>query len=235
MSIFQTPPNGSPINILYFCAQNWAASTVFRQLQVATSTTSTSLSSSTSTTLVTTTTPAAAQGGTTAAAPAGQNTNTGAATSSSGSSMAWIAGTAVGAVIGFALIGSLVWWIIRHRAKKPSAAAAATSAGMAGAGGHKGPYNDSAYHDNPQMLHSRPVSSVPPYQHESQNKAALRPVSTATYASGPGPPSPLPPSVAGSGGYGGAPPQQPPPQELSNIPGTTDHQGVVYEMHENSK
>ncbi|KAK8062988.1 hypothetical protein PG997_015085 [Apiospora hydei] len=230
MSIFQSPPNGSPINILYMCAQNWAANTVFRQIQAATSTTSTSSSSSTSTTLATTTTSAAAPGGTTSAAPAAtstqpsRNTDVSAAASSSESSQAWIAGAVAGPVIGCALVGLLVWWIMRHRAKKASAAAAVTGAG----GGHQNaPYSDLVYNDQPPPPHSRPVSSVPPAgagavaAWEDQSKATLRPVSTATYVSGPvphefangpgtngwqqvqHPSSPPPSSVAGSGGYGG--------------------------------
>lgn len=234
MTIYQTWPNGSPLWITYFCAQNWAANTVYRQLQVTSSTTCktgfpipyssyvpvvisvlrklwvATSTSSTSTTAATTTSasPGSSTNPTATSTQTGQHTDL-ADAAVRAPSQAWIAGAVVGPIVGCALVGFLVFWIMRRRAKKASAAAAAAiAAASAGAASSTNDHNNGGpYHDNPQSPpppppSSRPVSSAPPFATpggghawDAQKQMDGRPLSSTTYSSAP-------------------------PQELANVPGT---------------
>ncbi|KAK8039575.1 hypothetical protein PG993_007986 [Apiospora rasikravindrae] len=138
------------------------------------------------------------------AIPSSTSTETGRNTdgSSLDHSNAWIAGAVVGPIAGCILVGLLVWWIMRHRMKKTSAPAAQVS--------EPGKHVSSTYGQyQPVSNWPAPSSSPPPHgtppSHgwEAQHK-------------------PTPPPV--SGGSPG------PMHELSNVPGNTDHAGVVYEL-----
>ncbi|KAK7998979.1 hypothetical protein PG991_014654 [Apiospora marii] len=218
MTIYQTYPNGSPLWITYFCAQNWAANTIYRQLQETSSTTSTSTSSM-STTAATTTlaSPGSSTNPTAASTQTDQDTDL-ADAAVTAPSQAWIAGAVVGPIAGCALVGFLVFWIMRRRAKKALAAANAAAIAASGAAAsstyndNNNPHGGGPYHDNPQSpplpppsASSRPVSSAPPYAvpggggvgsaWDGQKQFDSRPLSSTTYASAP-------------------------PQELANVPGT---------------
>ncbi|KAJ5475939.1 hypothetical protein N7475_001668 [Penicillium sp. IBT 31633x] len=127
MTIFQTAPYATPSASNIFCAENWVAFTVFRELPATTtssdsSTITTSAASSSRTVLSTTTssetlstTPSTAATATRTAQASGLPTTT---ETSGSSSKAWIAGVVVGPVVGVALIAAIVGWLIYRRKQR---------------------------------------------------------------------------------------------------------------------
>ncbi|KAK7978188.1 hypothetical protein PG988_005678 [Apiospora saccharicola] len=155
MTVYDTSPIGSQTlgsgaHVTYGCNTNWSAATVYRTLDVPSSTTSSSPG--------TTTTSATPASSTSIAFPTSTGTGgkTDAATPTPAPSQAWIAGAVVGPIVGCALVGLLVWWIMRQRMKK--AAAVAPAAGPTA-------QVNSTYGQHQPGSHW-PASSPPPPNHE---------------------------------------------------------------------
>ncbi|KAK8134575.1 hypothetical protein PG984_006587 [Apiospora sp. TS-2023a] len=115
MSVYDTSPIGSQtlgsgFHVVYGCNTNWHAGTVYRRLDVPSSTAASSPGTSA--------TPASS---TSIPSPTSTGTEGDAATSAPAPSRAWIAGAVVGPTVGCALVGLLVWWIMRQRTKKAAA------------------------------------------------------------------------------------------------------------------
>ncbi|ETS86987.1 hypothetical protein PFICI_00815 [Pestalotiopsis fici W106-1] len=114
-------PTGSAI-YNYFCGQgSWPAATVFRQLDATTTTTSSKSSSTSSTTsastgvqsltTATSTTPMTSTGTSIISSP----TSSEPATTSAGPSTGTIAGAVVGSIVGVAIVGALLWFLLRRK------------------------------------------------------------------------------------------------------------------------
>ncbi|KAJ5967122.1 hypothetical protein N7501_003370 [Penicillium viridicatum] len=130
MTIFQSAPYASPSASNIFCAENWVAFTVFRELAVSTtSSESSAISTSSRTSVLSTTAPSTTGSSTnnspTTAAPtvavsttatqAGDlQTVTG---SKSSQSQGWIAGAVIGSVAATAIIAGLIGWFVYLRKK----------------------------------------------------------------------------------------------------------------------
>ncbi|KAK7920478.1 hypothetical protein PG985_008500 [Apiospora marii] len=206
MMVYDTSPIGSQTlgsgaHVVYGCGANWEAGTVYRRLDVPSSTTckTTPPTSHTDTYSLsmcpyeasspgTSATSATPPGGTSIPTPTSTGTDgkTDTATPTPAPSQAWIAGAVAGPIVGCALVGLLVWWIMRQRMKKAAA--------VAPAAGPPAQINTSTYGQYQPGSHW-PASSPPPNQGwEAQYKAI-------------------------------------PPQELSsNTPANVDHAGGFYGM-----
>ncbi|KAK8078065.1 hypothetical protein PG996_004235 [Apiospora saccharicola] len=133
-------------------------------------------------------------------------------------SQAWIAGAVAGPVVGCALVGLLVWWIMRHRMKKAAAAAAAA------AGPTPVPTAESARHASSTYGQSHPGSH---WSTSSPPPAAMYGGEVPAHGWGPQKP-PSPPPVSG-----GSPA---PLHELSSAPGNVKYtNSVVYELPHQSR
>ncbi|KAK8134574.1 hypothetical protein PG984_006586 [Apiospora sp. TS-2023a] len=198
------------------CRQTWRANTIYRTLDVANSATCKVPRSSSGTEKLanakaptpyyvasksdTATTPATPQSS--AAIPSPSSTDKG-SPSAPASSQAWIAGAVVGPVVGCALVGLLVWWIMRHRMKKAAAAAAA------------GP---------------TPVTTAESARHVSSTYSQYQP--GPHWSTSPPPPAAMYGGEVPAHGWGPQKPSSPPPvsggspaplHELSSDPGNVDH------------
>ncbi|KAK8086404.1 hypothetical protein PG994_001378 [Apiospora phragmitis] len=203
MTIFENTLSDSPSHTSYGCGR-WPASTVYRAIPEAKSTTSSIP--------VATTTPATPASSTAVPTPTSAETSPSASGDPSpapASSQAWIAGAVAGPIVGCILVGLLVWWIMRRRMKK---AAATVPAPLPAA--EQARHVSSTYGQYQPVSHWQASSPPPPPQQDRIPPG---------YGWGTQHKPTSPPPVSG------ASPES--LQELSNVPGNHDHAGVVYELH----
>ncbi|KAK7978187.1 hypothetical protein PG988_005677 [Apiospora saccharicola] len=203
MTVFESLMNGPEAHTNLLCGNSdWDVSSVYRTVQAASIVMS-------SNPVTATTTPATPASSTTV--PATTSTSAETPSSAPASSQAWIAGAVAGPIVGCALVGLLVWWIMRRRMKKVTAGAAAPAPAPSAPVTEAARHTSSTYGQYQPGSHW-PNSSPPPPSHgpspsygwENRQKSSPPPVSNGT-------PAPL--------------------HELSHVPGNVDHAGVVYELH----
>ncbi|KAK4448978.1 hypothetical protein QBC34DRAFT_464237, partial [Podospora aff. communis PSN243] len=116
MTVYASYPSAAESWLMRGCATNWRASTIYREIVTATSSSTTT--SATAGASVPTTTPTRTG---TAAGAGGEPTSPGEVAATSAPSQAWIAGAVIGPLVALAALGALAFWLGKRKGKKSAA------------------------------------------------------------------------------------------------------------------